>query len=698
MPTPIANTWFNQAYYQETPDAFWRLNDAVGAGIADDQSLNSLTGAVVGGVTFGQTGWPSDGTKAALFNGTTGYLNVGNVVALAYTSRFSVLAAFKTTDATHTMAIVGKATSTGLGWLLLLVNGAVRFVAKTSGGGTVFSIDSPAATYADGNYHFVVAVYDTLNSTVKIYIDGSSVISAVPAGTIDSNSARFLIGAQDNAGVGTNFWNGTLDELAVYGYAFTASQVTALTAARTATMNGKALMQARAAISRAGASRSGFYTSRNIVLINGSDFANFIWKGTLAATDILDDQPDTATLTLYVQPGQTQNGGFYAGGFYSGGFFTGIGAIAPGLSITLADGAANNPYFSGTIVKLRNRSVKTPSGQQPAVRLYDIWAMDGTWKLNRRTVTKSYPAGTLANVVVADLVTNYSSGFTINNVQAGAPALTAPLVLKAVKIADAIVQVCRAVSPNWRNYVDPNNDVHFFLTEASQRPKSIVPGVYSYDALDYTLDLTQIRTRMVIEGGGASATAPTAAGATSIPVDECGWYSASGGTLVTPSADLVTYTGRSATSGPGNLTGVPASGAGSITVALLQGDALHVWVQVDDAASQTTLAAFEGGDGIHEQPLSNGNWNIAECTAAGVAELAAYAGTNITGTLWSRDKLMRSGKILSIALPARDITVDVTIQQVKRTLMTVNTFQFDVTFGTVWRNLVAVMQRVGKAA
>lgn len=697
MPTPVANIWFNQAYYQETPDAFWRLNDAIGASSADDLSLNARTGAVLGGVTFGQTGWPSDGTWAALFNGTTGYINVGNVAALAYTSRFSVMAAFKTTDATHTLAMAGKATAAGLGWLLELVNGAVRFVAKTSAGATVFSIDSPAATYANGTYHFAVGVYDTLNNTVTLYMDGASVIAATPAGTIDSNSARFLIGAQDNAGAGSNFFNGTLDEVAVYPYAFTASQVAALNAARTATMNKKALMQARSALLRAGASRSGYYSSRNIVLINGSDFANFVWKGTLRAIDILDDQPDTARLTLYTQPGQTENGGFYAGGFYAGGFFTGVGAVAAGQTLILADGAANNRYFGGTIVKLRSRSVKTPGGQQPAVRLFDIWATDWTRTLNKRTVTKSYPTGMSASAVVTDLV-SYATGFTARNVQAGAPALTSRLVFKGKKIADAIAEVGRAISPNWRNYVDPDQDVHFFLTETSQRPKAIVPGVTSYDALDYTLDLTQIRTRMLVEGGGASTTAPVAAGATSIPVDECGWYSASGGTIVSPFGDLITYTGRSASSGVGNLTGVPAAGAGAITVDLLQGDPMHVWVQVDDVAAQTALAALEGGDGIYEQPLSNGHWNVADCTAAGVAELAAYSGTIVSGTLWSLDKLHRSGKTLSIALPGRDITVDVTIQQVERSLLTVNTFQFNVTFGTLWRNLVSVLQRVGKAA
>jgi hypothetical protein len=702
MPTPIANTWFTQAYYQETPDALWRMNDAAGSVVAADQTLNAYDATVVGGVTFNQAGWSGDGDTAALFDATSGYANVGNVAALAYTARLSVVAAFKSSNSLRFLVIVSKALSgSNKGWGLALDSGKVRFFAYNSAGVAVFDVSSPAATYADGAWHQVIATYDPIvANTVKIFIDGSSVATATPSGTPDANTARVLLGAIDHGLTAASLFDGSLDELALYPYVLSSTQVTALNGARNRTTNHKALMQSRSAILRSGASRSGYYNSRSIVLINNTDYANFVWKGTLRATDIIDDQPDTALFTIYIQPGQSQNGGFDPGGFDPGGFFvgTGIGSVQPGQTLILADGAANNRYFGGTIIRARRRSTPTPAGLLTAVTMIDVEAMDWTYLLNRRVVTKQYAAGMSISAVAIDIIANYTSGFTSANVQAGGPTLTSPLSLRNQKVGTALTALAESASPNWRWYVDPFRDVHFFKTETSQRPKSIVPGVYTYDALDYLLDLAQIRTRILIEGGGGQTTAPVAVGSTSIPVNECGWYVATGGEILSPAGERITYTGRSVSSGAGNITGVPAAGPGSISVPWLQGADAHVFVQVDDTAAQTALALLEGGDGIHEQPLSNAHWNVADCQQAGLAELATYAATVVTGTLWSRDKLFRSGKTLSIALPARGINVDVTIQQVERSLLTVNTWQFKVTFGTQWRNLTSVLQRVGRAA
>lgn len=443
-------------------------------------------------------------------------------------------------------------------------------------------------------------------------------------------------------------------------------------------------MQSRSGLLRSGAGRSGYYIPRTIVLLNGLDVTGKLWKNTLKINEQPNEQPDAARCT----------------------FFDKTSVLSPqvGQTFVVADGAPSNRIFGGTVVQLRRQSVKNTSGLAVNINLFDLTMSDWTWLLNRRTVTKTYPTGTLGHVVFLDLIQSYTTGFTFAHVQTSSPALTAPLVFKGVKIASALTALCQATSPNWNWYPDANLDLHYFLTESSQRPKALVPGNSTYDQLDYTLDLSQIRTRMQVEGDGATATAPVAVGATSIAVDECAKYGASGGTIVAPEGILITYTGRSASSGPGSLTGVPASGAGSVSVPLLQGDRLNVWVVVDDAAAQTALGILErdannnATDGIHEQYLAVPAGTIAECQQQGNAALAAYKSAVVTGTVWSRDKLMHTGKILSIALPSRGISVDVTIQQVTRSLMTVNTWQFDVTFGTVWRNLVDVLKRVGRTA
>lgn len=104
---------------------------------------------------------------------------------------------------------------------------------------------------------------------------------------------------------------------------------------------------------------------------------------------------------------------------------------------------------------------------------------------------------------------------------------------------------------------------------------------------------------------------------------------------------LISYTGISSTT----LTGIPASGVGSITAALqggspvvcspmltgvtwpsasanlADGSDLNLLVQSDDVAAQTALAAVEGGDGIYEHYIQDRRYNIDGATDRGLAEL-----------------------------------------------------------------------------
>lgn len=710
MATPIANTWFAQAYYQETPDAFWRLGDQPGSAAAADQTLNAYDGTVVGGVIFGQTGWSGDGTTAAAFDGSTGYVDAGIVAALAYTSRFSIVAAFKTSLSQYQSIVSKNVLATSEGWALFVNNdGKVRFSAYSDTGAVVFDFKTPSA-YADGNYHVVVATLDRqVDNLATLSVDsGVAAVTAVPVAGLApaANDAHLLIGANDDTFVPAFYFNGTLGEVALYPYRLSQTQRIALVAARLKTFNDRAIQQARAGLARSGATRSNYFTTRSIVLIGGVDYRNNVKKGTLRSSDILNDQPDTASLTVFTR----QSVGGFAGavsgfasafdpdGFYSlGSTASTVPAPVVGATLILADGADNNRYFGGTIVRSKQRPTKNPQGVAVGIEQYDIQATDWTWLFNRKTLTKQYPAGTLANIVAIDIVESFTDGFTTNNVQAAAPALTSALTFKGMRAGDAMGKLCQSIVPNYNWYPDVDQDVHFFDTEATKRPKSIVPGVYTYDQLEHQDDLTQIRTRILAEGSGGSTTEPVPALSTSIPVDECGWYSQTGGTVCSASQNiLITYTGVSATSGPGDLTGIPPIGTGSLSVPLLQGDNLAVWVVVDDLAAQDALGLLEGGDGIHEFYLQVPYGNIDQCTSAALAELAAFGDLQISGTIVSRDKAMRSGKTLAINLTSRNIAVTATIQQVDRYLVGPTTFEFRANYASTWRNLVHVLKRAGK--
>lgn len=432
----------------------------------------------------------------------------------------------------------------------------------------------------------------------------------------------------------------------------------------------KALMYARSGIMRAGASRSGYFQSYLLVKINGTDRTAKVDKGTLSIDYQLGRQPDTGRFRV-----------------------TGID-VAAGQSFTVCDGAADNRVYAGTVQAAHQVSVRAN-----AAKSWDIDLIDWTFFLNRRRAIKTYPAGTLANLAVADLVTTYSSGFSIAKVRSGAPALTGDMVFRGVPISDAIGQIADAVG--WKVYPDADQVVHFFSTETEQAPTALQVGTYTYENLDYSLDISQIRTRMYGVGGGAATTAPVAVGATTIAVDECGWYAAVGGQILADS-NVITYTGVSATSGPGTVTG-----CSGITMAVLQGVTCNVFVQLDDATAQTALAALEGGDGIHEGWIEDGRWSLATTTYQAQAVLTAFKSQDVRGTYTSRDRFTAVGKLVTINLPGRSINTTVTLQRVNRRLEFplgragtgyASGWIFAADFSVVWSDLVDLLTGAVQAA
>ena len=84
---------------------------------------------------------------------------------------------------------------------------------------------SPALNAADGNWHHVVGVHDAATSTVYLYVDGSEVAKQ----TSTTFSADFA--STEGVSVGwlniapNYYFNGTLDEVAIYDRALTATEV-----------------------------------------------------------------------------------------------------------------------------------------------------------------------------------------------------------------------------------------------------------------------------------------------------------------------------------------------------------------------------------------------------------------------------------------------------------------------------------------
>lgn len=165
------------------------------------------------------------------------------------------------------------------------------------------------------------------------------------------------------------------------------------------------------------------------------------------------------------------------------------------------------------------------------------------------------------------------------------------------------------------------------------------------EELQLEVDASQIRSQVRVVGGGGICTA-TAAGASTIAVDDLSAYSDAGGTVIVPGG-TATYTGRSAASGAGTLTGV--SGLG---VALAEGVRVRVLVTDTDSAAAADLAAAMGeGDGIVEHWIDDDRLTHAEAATVALSDLAkcSTAMQVLTGEA-GRDRWLRPGQVRTAAI------------------------------------------------
>lgn len=163
----------------------------------------------------------------------------------------------------------------------------------------------------------------------------------------------------------------------------------------------------------------------------------------------------------------------------------------------------------------------------------------------------------------------------------------------------------------------------------------------------------------------------TAAGSTTLRVADLSVYPASG--WVRAGSQVIYYAARSASSGEGYLTGIPASGMGAITspisaetevivephltgvtglsYAINKGDRIRLYAVRNDTTAQTTRAAIEGGDGIHEHVIECPK--VTTTTAlqeAADAELSAFSAPLKSITFRTRDPKVRTGKTITLSM------------------------------------------------
>ncbi|HKT57719.1 MAG TPA: PKD domain-containing protein, partial [Microbacterium sp.] len=228
--TPPAPTdAYGAAAYGLTPTTYWRLDEKGSGSTAADTSAYGDNGLYSGGVTKGVASPVSGSTGTAVtLNGSTGLIS--STQTFTNPTVYSETMWFKTTTTSGGKLIGFGSSQTGLSssydrHVYMLNTGQLSFGTYTGQMNTVVSPQS----YNDGKWHFLVATQGPAG--MVLYVDGQSV-GTNPQTQAQSYTGYWRVGGDNTWGGATsNYFAGTVDEVAIYGSQLSAGQVSSLYAA-----------------------------------------------------------------------------------------------------------------------------------------------------------------------------------------------------------------------------------------------------------------------------------------------------------------------------------------------------------------------------------------------------------------------------------------------------------------------------------
>jgi mannan endo-1,4-beta-mannosidase len=214
---------YESAVLSDNPAAYWPLGEAGGSTSVGDATGHGHTGTLQGGVTLSVAGVLS-GDTAAAFDGSSGRISIGNTAGLpSGASAYSLEAWIKLNAATD-QGILGLGDySSNKG------SNALRTVGSTGLLNYWWGDDiSRSTTDLRAAWHYVVATFD--GTTRRLYLDAAQVAQDQPG-----MPAVVLSNVRLGQTCCNEYFNGTLDEVAMYSTALTPTRIQAHYTARSQT-------------------------------------------------------------------------------------------------------------------------------------------------------------------------------------------------------------------------------------------------------------------------------------------------------------------------------------------------------------------------------------------------------------------------------------------------------------------------------
>jgi large repetitive protein len=222
LPQPPSDP-YGKAVFNSNPDLYWRLDDTSGT-TAKDITPNGDDGVYSGGYTLNQPGGIAGTNDTAVaFNGSNG--TIGSINQQAGPTVYSEELWFKTTT-THGGKLIGfgssqSGNSSSYDRHVYMENsGQLTFGVWT---GQTNTATSPLS-YNDGKWHYLVATQGP--DGMHLYVDGIDVADN-PQTSQQVYNGYWRVGGDSDWGGDSFYFNGTIDEVAVYSYELTQQQVNA---------------------------------------------------------------------------------------------------------------------------------------------------------------------------------------------------------------------------------------------------------------------------------------------------------------------------------------------------------------------------------------------------------------------------------------------------------------------------------------
>lgn len=204
---------------------YWKFDETSGTTPAD-ASGDGNTGTFVSSPTISTTYAPTNfsNTRGLQFDSTNDAVSVTSTAALqAWTTGYTYSIWFKRDEigtSEHGLITYGSTNNQGVA---LVINANKIYFWLPS-----YSILQSATSVNNTNWHHVAGVFDNVNNSLKIYLDGSLDNSATETNDPVTPTTNLIIGNTPN--VTTRAFSGYLDEARIYSRALSATEVAALAA------------------------------------------------------------------------------------------------------------------------------------------------------------------------------------------------------------------------------------------------------------------------------------------------------------------------------------------------------------------------------------------------------------------------------------------------------------------------------------